>query len=93
MDKPLRPSRHYEEAQCLTEALRTSDTSVWVAIREFLTERGIDPNKSAVGEWGPEQAGEVGVLVTPDRRAFELEVEWWDGRIDVISKRELNYPT
>jgi len=63
-----------------------------VAIREFLTERGIDPNESAVGEWGPEQAGEVGVLVTPDRTAFELEVEWWDGRIDVISKTELIYP-
>lgn len=57
-----------------------------------MTERGIDPDKSAVGEWGPEQAGEVGVLVTPDRRAFELEVEWWDGRIDVISKTELNDP-
>lgn len=92
MDKPLRPRPHREKARRLTEALRTSDTSVWVAIREFLTERGIDPNKSAVGEWGPEQAGEVGVLVTPDRKAFELEVEWWDGRIDVISKRELIYP-
>jgi hypothetical protein len=80
------------EARRLTDALRTNDKLVWVAIREFLTERGIDPNKSAVGEWGPEEAGEVGVLVTPDRTAFELEVEWWDGRIDVISKSELTYP-
>jgi hypothetical protein len=76
MDKPLRPPPHREEARRLTEALRTSDKPVGVAVREFLTQRGIDPHKSAVGEWVPEQSGEVGVFVAPDRTAFELEVEW-----------------
>jgi hypothetical protein len=92
MDKPLRPRPHHQEARVLTEALRTSGKPVWVAIREFLTERGIDPFKSAVGEWGPEQSGEVGVLVSPDRAAFELEVEWSPGRIDLVSLTELIDP-
>jgi hypothetical protein len=52
MDKPLRPRPHHQEARVLTEALRTSGESAWVAIREFLTERGIDPFKSAVRRVG-----------------------------------------
>jgi hypothetical protein len=86
MDKPLRPPPHCEEARRLTEALRTSDKPVWVAVREFLTQRGIDPHKSAVGEWVPEQSGDRGVFVAPDRTAaFELEVEWSPGTIEVVS--------
>lgn len=92
MDKPFRPRPLREEARRLTKALRTSDKPVWVAVREHLTEKGIDPFKSAVGEWGPEQSGEVGVLVVPDRTAFELEVEWSPGRIDLVSLTELIDP-
>jgi hypothetical protein len=92
MDKPLRPPPHREEARRLTETLRTSDKPVWVAVREFLTQRGIDPHKSPVGEWGPEQSGEVGVFVAPDRTAFELEVEWSPGTIEVVSLRDLVDP-
>jgi hypothetical protein len=57
-----------------------------------LDEDGIDTEKSAVGEWSPEQSGEVGVFVAPDRTAFELEVEWSPGSIEVVSLTDLVDP-
>lgn len=73
---PYRPRSHHEDAQRLTQSLRTSDEPEWVAVRGFLADAGFDPRECAVGDFFMEQPGDFGVLVTADRRIFTFEVGW-----------------
>ncbi len=85
--KPNRPHSYDEDARALTLAMRTSDKPEWVAVREFLTGAGFEPERSAVGDLFPEQSGDFGVLVTPDRKVFTFEVGWETVRGDPTARR------
>ena len=68
--------RQVELAQMFTPLLRTSTNEQWPAVREFLKDRGVDPDRAAVGDVFPDQ-GLFIIVAAEDGRAFELTT-WFE---------------
>jgi hypothetical protein len=64
--------RHVELARMFTPLLRTSTKEQWPAVRAFLKDRGVDPDRGAVGDVFPDQ-GLFIIVAAEDGRAFEID--------------------
>src|SRR5215471_15496291 len=60
-----------------TEAIRSSPEPVWSRIRELLLERGIEPARSALVEFFPDDTSfDFGVVATADGRLFQFGYDY-----------------
>jgi hypothetical protein len=61
----------------LTDQLRHDRGMGWSRLRDFLTERDIDPAKAALAVLYPDDVRQLlAVLVVSSDRMFEVELEW-----------------
>ena len=66
-----------------TRALRSSRGGWWPKVRELLRERGVEPDRSALAEWFPDDTqDEFGVVVTRDGLVFAFDYCYFHRPLD-----------